>query len=116
MEAFWIVFTGVYSAIFSLQISLLFRQRSESKLRAQHYKEREEDRKNLAEERQRSKDFLRSSLSSNSGSDISPRYKTAFEQGRLEGQVRGMSDELDRLRKRVALLETERNDDQRGAA
>jgi hypothetical protein len=39
-----------------------------------------------------------------------------FRTGRLEGQVRGVSDEVDWLRRRVALLETERDGDQRGAA
>ena len=116
MERFWLVFTGVYSAIFSLQISLFFRQRSESKLRAQHCKEREEDRKNRDEERDRSETFVRSSISPNLASVLSPHYLTAFEQGRLEGRVKGMCNELDRLMQRVALLEAESNGDQRGAA
>jgi hypothetical protein len=113
MEPFWITFAAIYSALFTLQICLFFRHRAQARLRAEHAQERDAERKMRDAERPREPWFT---SSPSFAFDISPRYRSAFEQGRLEGQVRSLSSEVARLTRRVASLEAERPEDQSGAA
>ena len=88
METFWIVFTGAYSAIFTWQITLFFRHSAESKLRAEHYKEREEERKARQGERDRAQASRYNPLSTDLISDSSPKIKLLLSTVDFKGKSR----------------------------
>ena len=116
MQPSWIIFTGGYSCVITLQISLFFRRRAEANLRAEHREELDRLRKARDDDRQRTSFRSSPSLGLVPSSRLSPAASAAFEQGRLEAKVEIMAKDLECLNRRLVILEDSQQDDQRGAA